>query len=44
MILSGVNDQVRRVLIKSGFDKKIGTENICSNINEAVEKAWQAVK
>ncbi|MBR5297110.1 MAG: sulfate permease [Parabacteroides sp.] len=44
MILSGVNDQVRRVLVKSGFDKKIGTENICSNINEAVEKAWQAVK
>ena len=44
MILSGVNDQVRRVLIKSGFDKKIGTENICSNTNEAVEKAWQAVK
>ena len=44
MILSGVNDQVRRVLVKSGFDKKIGTENICSNINEAVEKAWKAVK
>lgn len=44
MILSGVNDQVRRVLVKSGFDKKIGTENICSNINEAVEKAWQAAK
>ena len=39
MILSGVNEHVHRVLTKSGFDKKIGAENICSNINEAVEKA-----
>lgn len=44
LILSGVNNQVRAVLEKSGFDKKIGTENICSNINEAVEKAREAVK
>ena len=44
LILSGVNEQVRAVLKKSGFDKKIGTENICSNINEAVEKARDAVK
>lgn len=44
MILSGVNDNVRKVLIKSGFEQKIGAENICSNINEAVEKAWEAVK
>ena len=41
MILSGVNEQVRKILVKSGFDKKIGTENICSNINEAVAKAWE---
>lgn len=40
LILSGVNDRVRKVLVKSGFDRKIGTENICSNINEAVKKAW----
>lgn len=39
MILSGVNEHVHRVLTKSGFDKKIGAENICSNINEAVEKS-----
>ena len=44
MILSGVNEHVRRVLLKSGFDKKIGVENICSNINEAVEKAWEIAK
>ena len=29
---------------KSGFDKKIGTENICSNINEAVAKAREAIR
>lgn len=44
LILSGVNDHVRKVLVKSGFDKKIGTDNICSNINEAVAKAWEATK
>lgn len=44
LILSGVNTQVRTVLEKSGFDKKIGTENICSNINEAVEKAREKAK
>ena len=44
MILSGVNEHVRRVLVKSGFDKKIGMENICSNINEAVAKAHEAIR
>ncbi len=39
MILSGVNEGVRKVLLKSGFDRKIGAENICSNIGEAVERA-----
>lgn len=44
MILSGVNEHVHRVLTKSGFDQKIGAENICSNINEAVAKAKAAVQ
>jgi SulP family sulfate permease len=39
LILSGVNRKVRDVLAKAGFDRKIGEENICSNINEALEKA-----
>jgi SulP family sulfate permease len=39
LILSGVNSKVRSVLTKAGFDRKIGEENICSNINEALEKA-----
>jgi SulP family sulfate permease len=41
IILSGVNEHVRRVLEKSAFADKLGRENICSNINEAVAKAWE---
>lgn len=43
IILSGVNPQVHGVLAKSGFADKIGDENICSNINEAIQKAAQFV-
>ncbi len=43
LILSGVNDNVRELLIKSGFDRKVGAANICSNINEAVERATEVV-
>lgn len=43
MILSGVNEPVRHLLVKSGFDRQIGSENICSNINEALEKAGKVV-
>lgn len=39
IVLSGVNEQVRQVLEKSDLARKIGPENICSNIHEAVEKA-----
>lgn len=39
MILSGVNQKVRGVLTKADFDQKIGEENICSNINEALARA-----
>lgn len=43
LILSGVNKEVRSVFAKSGFDKKIGSENICSNIEEAVRKAREVI-
>lgn len=43
LILSGVNHHVHEILTKSGFDRKIGEDNICANINEAVEKANKAV-
>ncbi|OAV70171.1 putative sulfate transporter ychM [Bacteroidales bacterium Barb6XT] len=41
VILSGVNENVRNLLLASGFDKKIGAENICANINEAIARAGQ---
>lgn len=43
IILSGVNQQVHGVLTKSGFTDKIGDDNICSNINEAIQKANEFV-
>ncbi|MDR1757332.1 MAG: sulfate permease [Culturomica sp.] len=39
LVLSGVNPDVRAVLEKSELYEKIGEENICSNIHQAVEKA-----
>ena len=39
IILSGVNDNVRALLVKNGMDERIDTENICSDINEALERA-----
>ncbi|GHT88181.1 sodium-independent anion transporter [Bacteroidia bacterium] len=39
LVLSGVNDKIKAMLDKSGFADKIGKDNICSNINEAMERA-----
>ncbi|NCC99307.1 MAG: sulfate permease [Bacteroidia bacterium] len=39
IVLSGVNDNVRKTLNKAGFEKHLSEEYICSNINEALEKA-----
>lgn len=39
LVLSGVNERVRDVFIKTGFKDTIGEENICSHISEAVAKA-----
>lgn len=39
VILSGVNDYVHGILTKNGFNELIGEENICPNINVALEKA-----
>jgi len=41
VILSGVNEKVHSVLVKNGFEKLLGKENICSNINEALAVAAQ---
>lgn len=39
IILSGVNSKVHQVLQKSGFYELLGQENICPNINVALERA-----
>jgi len=44
ILLSGVNENVRSVLIKVGIEELLGAENICSNINEALARANQLVK
>ena len=44
IILSGVNEKVHKVLQKSHFYDLLGKENICSNINEALEKAKATVE
>ena len=43
IILSGVNERVHAVLEKSGFYELLGKENICSNINEALEVATKEI-
>jgi len=44
LVLSGVNDKIKNMLNKSGFADKIGKDNICSNINEALAKAKELLK
>ncbi len=44
IVLSGVNEKVHLVLQKSGFYQLLGEENICPNINVALERASMLVK
>ena len=44
IILSGVNPKVHAVLEHAGFYDLLGKENICSNINEALEVARKEVE
>ncbi len=39
LVLSGVNDKIRDMLVKSKMADKIGKENICSNITQALYRA-----
>jgi SulP family sulfate permease len=41
ILLSGVNDSVRSTLRKAGIEAIVGSENILSNINEAVARSRQ---
>lgn len=44
IVLSGVNDKVHHVLEKSGFYELLGEENICENINVAIDRANQIIQ
>jgi SulP family sulfate permease len=44
IILSGVNEKVFSVLERSGFNELLGKENICPNINVALERAKEVVE
>lgn len=39
VLLSGVNEHVRSVLVNTGIEKMLGHENILSNINDALVRA-----
>ena len=41
VVLSGVNPKVQEVLHKAGFDSMLGSDNICSHINIALDRARQ---
>lgn len=43
ILLSGVNESVHKVLIKSGIQDILGATNICSNINQALALAKQLI-
>ena len=44
VVLSGVNPRVQQTLHKARFDELVGTDNICSHINLALERANQLVE
>ena len=44
IILSGVNDQVRAMIMKSRMDERIGRENICGDIHEALARATDTLQ
>lgn len=39
IILSHVNEQPRTVMQKAGFQKKVGKENFCAHIDEALARS-----
>ena len=43
IVLSGVNEKVEAVLMKNGFEKLLGRENICNHIDLALARAREIV-
>lgn len=44
VVLSGVNKNIHEMMIKTGFAAKVGEDNICGNINQALYKAEEILK
>lgn len=44
LIMSHVNEQPMKVIHKAGFDKKLGEDNFCAHIDDALARAQQIVK
>jgi SulP family sulfate permease len=44
LVMSHVNEQPMKVIQKSGFDKKVGEENFCPHIDDALSRAQEIVK
>lgn len=44
IVLSGVNEKVHLVLERSGFNQLLGAENICPNVNSALERAEEIIR
>ena len=43
IVLSGVNEKVHKTLEKSGFYELLGKQNICPNINVALDRATEII-
>lgn len=43
IVLSGVNEKVHKTLEKSGFYELLGKQNICPNINAALDRAKEII-
>lgn len=44
LIMSHVNEQPMKVIHKAGFDQKLGSDNFCAHIDEALSRAQEIVK
>ena len=44
LIMSHVNEQPMKVIHKAGFDKKLGEDNFCAHIDDALARAQKIVK
>ncbi len=44
LIMSHVNEQPMKVIHKAGFDQKLGEDNFCAHIDDALARAQQIVK